>query len=159
MNNGLKLREFIDNDINIMERWLNKDYILKWYSDPNGWLLEIKKRKEEFKFIHHYIAVENNKPIGFCQYYDCFYAEEDWYKAQEPNILFSIDYLIGEEEYLGKGYGKQMIQLLKEEIKKKTKAKKIIVQPEKENIQSNNLLKSVGFSYDNDKKYYYLLLN
>ena len=159
MNSDLKLRKLVDDDIIIIEKWLNKKYILKWYECPEEWLNEIKKRDDEFKFVHHYIAIDNNNPIGFCQYYDCFYAAEDWYKVEQSDTVYSIDYLIGEEKYLGKGYGNLMIQLLKEEIKKKTKAKKIIVQPEEENIQSNKLLKSVGFLYDDQHKYYYLILN
>ncbi len=159
MNSNLKLRKLVDSDINIIEEWLNKDYIIKWYESPEDWLTEIKGRNNQFNFISHYIVLGNNKPIGLCQYYDCFYAKEDWYNVEEENTVFSIDYLIGEEEYLGKGYGKQMIQLLIEKIKENTNATKIIVCPEEDNIQSNKLLKSVGFLYNNKEKYYYLFIN
>jgi RimJ/RimL family protein N-acetyltransferase len=151
----LKLRKVLDADLKTIEKWLNKEYILKWYNDPKEWLTEIRKRQDEFIFIHHYIATKNNMPIGFCQYYDCFYAKEDWYKVEKEGTIFSIDYLIGEEKYLHKGYGKQMIFLLKNEIKLNSNAKKIIVQPDVDNIQSNKLLEATGFLYDENQKYYY----
>ena len=159
MNENLRLRKINDNDINILKDWLNKDYILKWYSDPKEWLKEIKKRNGEFKFVHHYIATVDNKSIGFCQYYDCFYAKEDWYKVEQEDAIFSIDYLIGEEDYLGKGYGKRMLQFLINEIRENTGGYKIIVQPEANNVQSNKLLKSIGFLYDSNENYYYLIID
>lgn len=83
---------------------------------------------------------------------------EDWYDVVQKNDTFSIDYLIGEEAYLGKGYGKAIVSLLTRTIKEKEKAKQIIVQPEKENIPSNKALLSNGYIFDENKDYYYKIL-
>ena len=151
---NLTLKPIGDKDISLMEVWLNKDYIKKWYNDPTEWLEEIKKRDREFNFIHHFIVMNNDKPIGFCQYYDCFYAKEDWYNVNFVNQSFSIDYLIGNEDYLKKGYGKAIIKLLTETIKQKENGNQIIVQPEKENVASNKALLSAGYVYDEKYQYY-----
>ena len=148
------LKKLEDRDIDLIDSWLKKEYILKWYEDPKEWLNEIKNRDSEFKFIHHFIVMKNDIPIGFCQYYDCYYAKEDWYDVKAPASLFSIDYLIGEEVYLHKGYGTAIIKLLTDTVKHNTSAKQIIVQPEKENIASNKALLSAGYRYDKEKCYY-----
>lgn len=155
-NKKLYIRELKDSDIELFTSWLKKDYILKWYENPSDWLNEVENRDDEFKFIKHYIVMYDDIPIGFCQYYDCYYAKEEWYDVKNPNSLFSIDYLIGEEEYLNKGYGKAIISILTNNIKHNTSAKQIVVQPEKENIPSNKALLSVGYVY-NQKRGYYVL--
>ena len=63
--------------------------------------------------------------------------------------------MIGEEEYLNKGYGKIIIKILIEKIKTEG-GKEIIVQPELENKASNGILIANGFIYNEDKEYYYL---
>lgn len=145
-------------DITLVKKWLNQEYILKWYHDPNEWISEIEDRKEKFSFLNHYIIYDGEKPFAFCQYYDCFYAQEEWYNIDIIGHTFSIDYLIGDEKYLGKGYGKLIVKNLIEKIKNNKDAKTIIVQPEKENIPSCKSLEANKFIYNNETQYYCLNL-
>ncbi len=145
---NLKLCTIEDKDIPLLEKWLNKDYVIKWYVEPEAWLHEVKERFNEFKFVSHYIVTLNEKPIGFCQYYTCSDAGEDWYGDITLNGTYSIDYLIGEEEYLGKGFGKSIVYLLTQKIFSLSNAKKIIAKPEFDNKASCNTLLSNGFIYD-----------
>ena len=69
---------------------------------------------------------------------------------------FSIDYLIGDTNYLGKGYGKLIIAELIKNIREIKGAKSIIVMPEKENIPSCKALEANSFVYDNILSYYRL---
>ena len=154
MNNLLNLRPLNDTDVEQLKIWLFKDYILKWYHDIDDWLKEIKERNSEFSFLHHFIVNNGDEPIGFCQYYDCFDAKELWYSVENRGEVFSIDYLIGEESYLRKGFGKQIIKLLIDEISKENEKFEIIVQPEMENTASNKALLAKGFIYDENKQYY-----
>ena len=156
MNENIILKPVTDNDIEQLEIWLNKEYVLKWYHDADEWLNEIKERYAGFSFLNHFMVLENNKPIGFCQYYDCFDAKEEWYLVEKPCEIYSIDYLIGEEEYLRKGYGKKIVKLLVEKVEKQNPEARIVVQPEKENIASGKALLANGFVYDEGKDYYVL---
>jgi RimJ/RimL family protein N-acetyltransferase len=155
----LRIRPFHDADIPIMEVWLNKDYIKTWYEVPGlcsieDWLLEIKNRKVEYRFITHFIALWDETPIGFCQYYQCSDAYEDWYGETPLFGTYSIDYLIGEEEYLRKGIGKSIIALLVREIFSLPDSKRIIVQPDEKNSASTNSLLSNGFIFDTENNVY-----
>lgn len=153
-NYKLLLRPVEDNDIGQIEEWLNKEYIKKWYHDPEDWLLEIRERNGEFSFLSHFMVLHDEKPIGFCQYYDCFYAGEDWYSVSRNGEKFSIDYLIGEEEYLGKGYGKAIVAELLQKMKKGKDEFEIVVQPDLENVASCKALESNGFIFYSDKGYW-----
>lgn len=155
---SLYLRKLEETDVALLNLWLHKPYILRWYEDPEAWLDEIRQRQGTFAFIHHFIAMSGGQPVGFCQYYDCYAAGEDWYSVSAPGETYSVDYLIGEEAYLGKGYGKQTIQLLLETIRRETQAEEVIVQPEEENLPSCRALAACGFSYDEALAYYRLRL-
>ena len=155
-NTELIIRPLNDADIDLLTAWLNKDYVFKWYQDTDAWLTEIKERDGAYSWIRHFIVMESVTAIGFCQYYDCYHARdlEDWYSVTSPGDTFSIDYLIGDETYLGKGYGKALVRVLSDTIQKAETAKRIIVQPETENHASNHVLLANGYVYDEKKKYY-----
>ena len=144
----LELKNFTNKDIKLFTEWLNKDYIKKWYTDTDDWLNEVSSDK--FEFIHHFIAADNNKPFGFCQYYDYSLGGENWHGAVDIKDTYSIDYLIGEKEYLGKGFGTKIIKLLTEKVFEETTASQIIVQPDKENATSRNTLVSAGYTFDEE---------
>lgn len=155
MNNDLLiLKPVEDSDIEQLKIWLNKDYILKWYNDAEEWIDEVKERNGSFSFLNHFIVYKGDERIGFCQYYDCFDAKENWYVVENRNMKFSIDYLIGEEKYLRKGLGKMIVKTLIDEIRKKNRTFEIVVQPDLENIPSIRALLANGFIYDEAKKYY-----
>lgn len=150
----LKIRLLNDNDVKLMEVWLKKGHVARWYEHPDDWMAEVKGRNGEFKFIKHFIAIFDNAPIGFCQYYACSNANEDWYGNLPLLGTYSIDYLIGEENYLGRGFGKAIISLLIKEVFSLVDSKRIIVQPEEDNRASCNALLSNGFIFDINNNLY-----
>lgn len=154
---NLILKPIKNEYIPLVEKWLKKDYILKWYHEPDEWIREIKDRSGEFSFLHHFIVFDDDKPFAFCQYYDCYDAQEEWYIIDSPGQTYSIDYLIGEENYLGKGHGKGIVKLLISKIHDLNPNAKIIVQPENENIASCKALLANGFVYDEEMSCYKLV--
>lgn len=154
----MKIREFTDQDTELMKKWLQRPHVSEWYN-PEEWLEEIELRKTEFEFIHHFIVKINDKPIGFCQYYDYSKGNEDWHGTFPVDGCYSLDYLIGEKESLGKGYGPKIVKLLTDIITDKTSSKCIIVQPEKDNIKSRRTLLSANYSYDEKNDVFYWMIN
>lgn len=72
--------------------------------------------------------------------------------ADNPGVLFSIDYLIGEPKYLRKGYGQEMVRLLGEMLTG-LGATRVVIQPDKENAASRKVLEANGYTYNGE---YYL---
>ena len=113
----LQLREFTESDLVLAEAWLHKAHVRKWYEIPQlgvtleDWMMEYKERNGKYQWITHLIVMWQEKPIGLCQYYKATDSEEDF--GTLPRIgTYGIDYLIGEEDYIGKGLGKDMLKLL-----------------------------------------------
>lgn len=144
----IKLREFKNDDIEIFKKWLYTPHVARWYHDPLDWIDEVEKRNDDFIWIHHYIVEYEGKSIGFCQYYEYYNSGETWHGDTEVDGTYSIDYMIGEPKYLGRGLSKEIIKDLIMKIKCHNNAKRIIVQPEKENKASCCTLLSCGFEFD-----------
>lgn len=150
----LTIKPLQEKDITLMEKWLQKKHVAKWFDDPQDWLDEINKRESEFSFIHHFIVYLANTPIGFCQYYKYQSNLENWSGTIPLCGTFSIDYMIGEEACLKKGYGKKIVALLTKTVFSLAESKRIIVQPEQENLPSCKALLANGFIYDKRNKLY-----
>ncbi len=148
MDNQISIRKLVDEDIPMFKKWLYVPHVAKWYHEPLDWIYEVENREKEFHWINHFIVEFNGNPIGFCQYYEYKNSGETWHGNVELEGTYSIDYLIGEQDYLKKGYGKEIINWLVDEIRHIPKAKRIIVQPENENLASCNTLLTNQFSYD-----------
>ena len=152
----ITLRPLYDNDVSLMEHWLYAEHIAPWYEHPEDWLNEIRNRHGEFSFLTHLIAEMDGNPIGFCQYYDCFDARglEDWgLPIPSAGEIYSIDYLIGEPDYLRRGFGKEIIRRLLE-IVRGLGGKKVIARPEEDNEASRRSLMGNGFTWSGN---YYIL--
>lgn len=153
-------RPINDADLPMLEAWLGQEYVKKWFHAPEDWLREIRGRDAEYAWIHHFIVMDGDAPVGFCQYYDCWDAREleDWYTVERRGDTFSIDYMIGDEASLGKGYGKEIVRMLTELVSTVEQGRRIVVQPERENHASNGVLLANGYAYDEKNGYYVKLL-
>lgn len=145
-------------DLALFKKWLSTPHVAKWYHDPLDWIAEIEQQDTAFHWIHHYMVEHNHRPIGFCQYYACADSDEPWAGYTAMGGSYSIDYMIGETDCVGKGFGKKIVLVLIEKIKTHSDAKRIVVQPETENQASCGVLLSCGFVYDTEKDIYLLML-
>lgn len=144
----VSLRHVTPQDFPTIERWLNKDYIKKWYGEPEEWLSEIRNDSGEFGWLHHCMVLYQETPIGFCQYYDCSKTPPGFEWDAEPKGSFCIDYLIGEEPYLKQGLGSSIIQKLCQLICTHESPVQILADPVPENVDSIRLLERNGFTLD-----------
>ncbi|GAO31017.1 GNAT family N-acetyltransferase [Geofilum rubicundum] len=138
----MKIREFKLEDLNILRVWLEQNYIQEFWGDPQVWIREISENIciEWVK----YFMVECDKPIGFLQYYETDKAPQgEW--SDEPIGTVGIDYLIGDSEYLGKGYGTAIILLLVDFIKSSNQYDYVVADPIKGNVSSIKALEKNGF--------------
>ncbi len=138
----MKIREFTPADLNIMRMWLAQDYIRKFWGNPHDWMTEISENIN-VDWVKYFI-VECNSPIGFLQYYETDKAPQgEW--SNEPIGTVGIDYLIGDIEYSGKGYGSKIVRLLIDLIISQNEYDYIVADPVTENVSSIKVLEKNGF--------------
>lgn len=147
----IELRLLNDDDISLVEAWLNREHVRKWYEIPhlgvsiNDWVYELKERNGEFKWLTHLIVLCQGSPIGLCQYYKCEDSRDEDFGTLPIKGSYGIDYLIGEEACLGKGLGKEMITSLVNVVLSLPDAKRVTADIDKKNKASERTLLSCGF--------------
>jgi RimJ/RimL family protein N-acetyltransferase len=147
----LELRLLEDRDIPLVDAWLEKEHVKKWYEVPelgvslDDWRHEIRERNGEFRWITYFIAAWNGSPIGFCQYYRCEDSADEDFGSLPVEGSYGIDYMIGEEACLGKGLGKAMINILVEKVFTFPDAVRVTADIDAANKASANALLSCGF--------------
>lgn len=158
----LEFRLLDENDVSLVETWLNKEHVKRWYEIPHldvsigDWMREINERNGEFKWLTHLIVLYEGHPIGLCQYYKCEDSDEDFGTLPQAGS-YGIDYLIGEEAYLGKGLGKGMIALLVEKIFSFPDAQRVTADIDRNNKASEGALLSCGFTLMDDERSRYVI--
>ncbi len=152
----MKIREFKPEDLNIMRVWLEQDYIQKFWGNPQDWIKEISENIST-DWVK-YLILECDTPIGFLQYYETDKAPQgEW--SDEPIGTVGIDYLIGNIEFLGKGYGSKIVHLLVDFIKSKNEYDYIVADPDAENVASVKVLENNGFNQNSNGLFYLDLTN
>lgn len=161
----LELRPLNDDDIALVENWLNKEHVKRWYEIPDqgvsisDWVYELKERKGEFQWLTHLIVLWQGRPIGLCQYYKCEDSKDEDFGTMPIEGSYGIDYLIGEEACIGKGLGKEMITLLVRKVFSFPDARRITADIDKENKASEKTLLSCGFTLLDAESSRYILYN
>lgn len=139
----MKIREFTIEDLNMIEVWLAQDYIQKFWGDPRDWIKEISENIIA-DWVKYFVVECDTAAIGFLQYYETDKAPQgEW--SDEPIGTVGIDYLIGDMEYIGKGYGSKIVRLLIDFIKSKNEYDFIVADPLLDNVASIKVLESNGF--------------
>ena len=93
------------------------------------------------------IAQLNGKDIGFIQIIDP--AEEDthyWGETIEKNLR-AIDIWIGEADYLGKGYGTQIMQITLARCFENPQVTAVLIDPITANAKAIRFYERVGFEF------------
>ncbi|MCC8108136.1 MAG: acetyltransferase [Planctomycetes bacterium] len=160
----LELRPITDDDVPRVNDWLHRDHVRRWYEIPSlgitldDWLDEIGRRHAEFHWLTHLIAEWRGVPIGLCQYYRCADSDEDFGLLPVPGS-YGIDYLVGEEAYLGAGHGKTMIAALAAAIFSFPDAERVTAGIDPRNTASERALLSCGFTLFDAERARYVLNN
>ena len=150
----ITLRPMQLSDLPRFREWLFLPHVAAWYHEPEDWIAEIEKQDEAFSFVRHFMVQSEGKTIGFCQYYPYWLSGENWHGEIPIEGTYSIDYFIGDVTFLRKGYGKEIIRALMEQIQTHASASRVIVQPEPENQASCGVLLASGFHFDQSNQVY-----
>lgn len=148
----IKLRLLTDSDFALVEKWLYKDHVRRWYEIPGmgitieDWMQEIKAYKSEFSWITYQIVIWQDQPIGMCLYYQCSDSKDEDFGTLPLEGSYGIDYLIGEETCLRRGLGKELITKLTKEVLALPGAKRVTADVDSNNVASRKTLESCGFT-------------
>jgi aminoglycoside 6'-N-acetyltransferase len=108
----LNFRPLTKADFELFARWIGRPYVQKWWKEP----ATVEHVAKEYGACTDgdlttrvYVVQAGAKPIGIIQVFKLA-SYPEWDKVLAVPGAISIDYLIGEEDYIGRGYGTRMIK-------------------------------------------------
>ncbi|WP_153504772.1 GNAT family N-acetyltransferase [Cumulibacter manganitolerans] len=147
------LRPLTLDDLPMVERWMRDPRVAEWWSDdPAGELADIEQEVREDGATVYRIFEVDAKPIGlifryriddYTDYVETFAAAN----VDLPPGSWSMDYLIGETDAVGRGLGTAMIRAACDEVwSTDAGASRILVPVHADNTRSWRALQRAGFT-------------
>ena len=118
-----------DNEYNQLYRWCQKEQVYEWFEQRPLSLNEIKnkyKNKINESKQKIFIIQSNNTDIGLVQIY----------KYENNNDIYEFDLFIGEENYINKGIGTEIVNKITNYIYNNYNPTGIILRPFKRNVRA-----------------------
>lgn len=143
-SSSISLRPATPDDLELLRRWDEQPQVLA--ADPNddwGWETELARSPD---WREQLIAELGGRPIGFVQIIDPA-REDSHYWGDVSQDLRAIDIWIGEEDALGKGYGKQMMRLALERCFAHPSVIAVLVDPRADNTRAHRFYERIGFRF------------
>lgn len=145
---NIEFIKFKDNEDNyrLMHKWCTKRYIYEWFEQRVLSYEEIvNKYKSKLSNSNQdmFIISVDNIPIGYTQIYK--YDDKEYDIIKNKNV-YEFDIFIGEEDYLSKGIGSIIIDLLKDKIYSDYNADYIILRPFTRNTRAVKCYMKNGFN-------------
>ena len=140
----MHLRPATPADLALLQRWDEQPHVVE--SDPNddwGWEAELQRTTDWREFL---IAEVDGRPVGFIQIIDPA-REDSHYWGEVPPNLRAIDIWIGEQAYLGKGYGTRMMQLALERCFAPPEVTAVLIDPLASNVRAQRFYERLGFRF------------
>ena len=141
-------------DLPLMNIWLNQSFVKEWYGRDDDSSLEAIEKKylpriNGDQSTYCYIVYYENTPVSFIQTYKVS-DEPDYAKHLDMDVegLASIDLFIGNEDFMGKGFGSLMMKkFLRDIVLKMDDVRGCIIGPDPKNIRAIKSYEKVGFKY------------
>lgn len=150
---NITFKKFTLEDVPLYYEWAEKPHV------KNVWFLDGYQAKEYILdkiagngMEYPFVILVDDKPVGHIQYWDIHARDQiekdkNDYFTGEPEGSYGIDIFIGEEDYLGKGYGTEALLLFTQLLFKHYGATKIVIDPDASNQYAIRSYEKAGFQF------------
>jgi RimJ/RimL family protein N-acetyltransferase len=147
----ITFKKFAEQDLPLFLEWAKRPHVKDaWFV---GGYEPIDKYDEKIVgngYDYSFIICLDNNPVGYIQCSDLYAYKKlcpkpkGVFTNEEPGA-FCLDLFIGEEEYLNKGYGAEIVKLFVDKLFAEFKAKKILIDPACSNKRAIRCYEKAGF--------------
>lgn len=134
-------------DLPLLFTWFCQPYIAQLWPEPKAYAEFETKWTEHIQRDHKFVAYIGDKPVAYLQYYHV--TNEDrtkFHSVHIPEPSVGCDLFIGDPEYLGKGYGTELIKQFIQYVRQaEPTCKAMIIDPASDNYRAIACYKKVGF--------------
>jgi RimJ/RimL family protein N-acetyltransferase len=131
------------DDCACLHRWLQLAHVRLFWDDGHRSLQQVQEYYWRDDSIKRYLFFIDDKPAGYIQSYVIARAHEYGKFSLPDGKTLGVDYFIGNEDFLGKGWA---LFILKRFISFRCKGiERVIVDPEPENKKAIHIYEKCGF--------------
>jgi aminoglycoside 6'-N-acetyltransferase len=139
----------------LLLKWLETSHVKKWWPEEFIWTLALVENKYQpyiqgynlvdgkKKVLKAYIISYDEQPIGYIQLYNAHDFSRKKKLDNLPGSLGAIDFYLGEEAYLGKGLGVEILNLFLSDYV--TEYEYVFVDPDINNTVAIKTYEKTGF--------------
>lgn len=134
-----------ENDLELLCKWLDKPHVKEWWNDGLTYD-EIKtkyRQRIDDEIVFPFLIYLDNQPVGFIQYYLADKVGEGWWPNEKEGTV-GIDQFIGEEDYINRGYGTEIISAFEKKLFENPAIKKIITDVDPKNHRAIRCYEKAG---------------
>lgn len=149
----LIIRRAVASDAALLYRWDEMPHVKASVSNSgtssfdSNWEEELAPRSDGTEFFIAEVVADNTPvPIGAMQVIDPATERTHYWGAIAANQR-GIDIWIGEEAYIGRGYGTQMMTYIIDYCFKPVQVTAILIDPLSNNTRSHKFYRSLGFEF------------
>ncbi len=106
---GLALIALDQGQLPLVAGWLAQPHVAEWWGDRDVEMRHITAHLTS-DFVAPFVAVADNRPIGYLQIYHAN-RDEFWTDCALPRETFGVDLSIGEPDAIGHGFGPGILAL------------------------------------------------
>jgi len=139
----IKPRAAGSEDLNTLSAWDRKPHMISSSGVDDDWDWE-NQLPRSVSWREFWIYEIDGRPIGFVQIIDPKEEESHYWGDCEADLR-AIDIWIGEEQFLGRGYGTEMMRHAIAHCFEEHRAKAILVDPMAHNTRAHRFYRRFGF--------------
>lgn len=137
------LRPVNADELELLRYWHRQPHVIAAVGDNWGWEEELSRLPE---WREQFIAEVGGKPIGFVQIIDPAREDTKYWGGIAAGHR-AIDIWIGEKDYLGRGYGTQIMRQVIEQSFADPSVTALIVDPRDNNLRACHFYERLGFEF------------
>jgi len=146
----LRLRKAVPEDLARLRYWDEQPHVIE--ADPNDdWCWERELCRDP-DWREQLIAEVDDAPIGVIQIIDPA-REDSHYWGDCPDDLRAIDIWIGEQAYVGRGFGKRMMEMAIDRCFRDPSVQAVLLDPLAANTRARRFYERLGFRFVENRRF------
>lgn len=148
---AITLRAMREDDLLLLHSWLQRPHVTEWWGGEDA-PLNFDQVREKYlprlknpERVTPYIAMLDDKPIGFAQSYIALGCGDGWWEDETDPGVRGIDLFMSEDNQLGKGIGTRLAKALVKHLFADSEVTKIQTDPDPRNLRAIRCYEKAGF--------------
>jgi AacA4 family aminoglycoside N(6')-acetyltransferase len=150
-NDAIRFRPLTADDLAMLHDWLNRDHVIEWWGGNDARptidqvIAKYAPRVLSDERVSSYLALLDEKPIGFIQSYVAIGSDDGWWTDVTDPGVRGIDQFLCNAHELGQGLGTRMVSRFVDELFSDSRVTRIQTDPMPSNARAIRCYQKSGF--------------